>query len=69
MFYFFSFSKVSSILAISSLHVDYELSRDSLVLFFVCFRARQVDPAFVELYESRGIETPGHKMFMRATGK
>lgn len=32
------------------------------------FRAKMINPEWVELHKSRGYESPAHKLFMRATG-
>lgn len=35
---------------------------------FSPYRARLINPEWVELHKSRGHESPEHKLFMRATG-
>lgn len=44
-------------------HIDEFKSSDC-----VHFRAKFINPEWVELYKSRGYESPAHKLFMRATG-
>lgn len=36
--------------------------------YCVC-SAKLINPAWVELHQSRGYESASHKLFMRATGK
>lgn len=39
------------------------------LMMFVSFRAKIINPEWVELHKSRGFESPAHKLFMRATGR